>query len=89
MRFEMLGEFGEERDARGGVEFVAADERLQGEARFGGGDALAQARFEVRMLAQRVEFSREQLIEIGLGVFRRDGRRWYSPRDRRAAARAG
>ena len=65
----MVREIGEEADAGGGVQLVAADEGLEGEAGLVRGNALAQARFEVRVLAEGVEFSREQLIEIGLGVF--------------------
>ena len=46
----MRGEVGEQADPRGGIEFIAPHEGLQGEARLLWRDTLAQSRLEVRVL---------------------------------------
>ena len=68
-RLEVRREFAEEPDARLRFEMVAPDECLEREAGFVGRDALAEAGFEVGKLAEGVELAREELIEVGLGVF--------------------
>ena len=68
-RFEVFGEFREDVDAGDGFQFVAADEGLEGEAAVFGGGALAEAGFQVRILAKGVELAREELVQIRLGVF--------------------
>jgi len=63
---EVGGEVAEQFDAGDGVEFIAAQYRLHGQGGPGGGNALAEARGQVRLLAERIELARRQLDEVGL-----------------------
>src|SRR6185369_10159409 len=62
---EMFGELAKEIDAFEGVELVAAQQGLDGQGGFAGRHALAQTGGQVRILAQRIEFSGEKLVDVG------------------------
>jgi hypothetical protein len=63
----MFGELSEEGDAGRRVKLVASHESLQRRRGFAGRYALAQPCGEVRMLAERIELSAQELIEVRLG----------------------
>ena len=67
---EVSGDFLEQTDAGLVFQFVAAQNRLQRHARFDGGNALAQARGQMGMGAERIEFAGQQLIQVRLADFR-------------------
>ena len=66
-RFEEVGEVGEEANPGIGVEGLAANNRLESEARMVWGGALAESGDVLRELIEGVKFFGENLTEIGFG----------------------
>jgi glycerol-1-phosphate dehydrogenase [NAD(P)+] len=71
----MLREFRKELHARRGLELVAPHQRLQGKPRFLRRNALAQSRFEMRMLAQGLPALLHG-AKVGVGTVIATG--WYA-----------
>ena len=86
---EVRGHRGEQLDARGRIHLVAPQQRLEREAGFIGRDTLAQARFQMRMSAQRVEAALQQFVEAQALRSSDDARQWCWQQDRLGVGRAG
>ena len=64
---EMIGYLAKQIDPGPGFKLTAPHHRLQGERRFGRRNPLAQSGDQMRIVNQRVEFTAQDLVQIGLG----------------------
>ena len=67
LRSKMSGQFAEQFHASDWIKFLPAQKRLQRNVRLRRSDVLPEPRCQMRKLPERIEFSRQHLIQIGFG----------------------